>query len=310
VAVVLVFLLRRYSLSEIGAEMGRGRPVAMIAPCLVMLIVSLVCVGLGDWLVVRSVARRPPSLWEQLRARAAISLLMILGYLFSGGGLGVWLARKTGMRVPATLGLLLYLMASEVGALAAIAALALLVGGGELLDPELRDLVRWLAPVLAGAVVVSALLAPRILAGRVREPQFWRAATAVPARAFAGNLLCRMAHLANVIACTAWAARGFGLDIPVAAMWTYMPVIIFVSALPINVLGFGAVSVVWLVFESATVSGPAILAFQVLWTVLVLVAIVARGLPFVRAVGAEIAAGAATGSAKSDSELAAAPAIE
>jgi len=308
--VVLIFLLRRYSVDEIGAEMARGRFLAMIGPCAVMGIVSLFLVGVGDWLVVSSVADRPPTLWEQTRARAATSMLMALGYLFSGGGLGVWLARKIGMRVPATLGLLLYLMASEVGALAAIAAMALLIGGGELLDPGLRELVRWLAPVLASGVVVAALVAPRILAARVRDPQFWRAATRVPAQAFLGTLLCRGAHFCNVIACTGWAAQGFGLDIPWSSMWTYMPVIIFVNALPINILGFGAVSVVWLVFESATVTGPAILAFQVLWSLLIFAALVIRGLPFVRAVSAEIAAGTATRSASRDSDLAAPPAAE
>jgi hypothetical protein len=141
-----------------------------------------------------------------------------------------------------------------------------------------------------------ALLLPRVLRPLVTDPQLLRAAVRVPAWAFAANLGLRTVHLANVCFCKVWAAQAFGLAIPTSELWTYMPVILLVAALPINVAGIGALQVVWLIFEPWA-SGESILAYVFLWQLLFLVAIMVRGLPFLRRVLAEIAEGRVTVSA-------------
>ncbi|MBT8496291.1 MAG: hypothetical protein KJO07_24815, partial [Deltaproteobacteria bacterium] len=98
-AVVLAFLLSRYSVSEIAAEMARGNALGLLLPMTVMVVVSLLLVTLGDWLLLGQTLDRAPAPWDVLRARAATTILMALSYFVSGGGLAVWIARKTGSRL-------------------------------------------------------------------------------------------------------------------------------------------------------------------------------------------------------------------
>ena len=87
-----------------------------------------------------------------------------------------------------------------------------------------------------------------------------------------------------------WLAMGaFGLDIPLVAVCIYLPVIMFVGALPINVGGFGAVQAAWLLFAEYE-SAERILAFHFVWTLMVAAAVVLRGLPFVGQVLRDVAA--------------------
>lgn len=299
---VAAFLLSRYSLGDIAREMAKGDVVALLLPMLVMMTVSICLVAAGDLLVLRSTVVVAPRFWDLIRGRAATSILMLLGYVFSGGGLAVWIARKTKIPAGQTIGLLAYIMFSELAALSIIASVAVWLGGGELIEAQLRTVVLWVAPAIALSVVAAGLIGPRLLAPRLADPQLLRAVTRVPASAFVLNLLLRTLHLSNVILCKIWALRAFGLDIPVSALWTYMPVILLVGALPVNVLGFGAIQVVWLVFERWA-PGEAILAYVFLWQLLFVIALVIRGLPFVRRVIAEIAGetAPATESASADS---------
>jgi len=101
---------------------------------------------------------------------------------------------------------------------------------------------------------------PRIAPGRL----LLRPWAAVRPRAYAVSLLARIAVIAVYTAACWAAANGFGLALPFAAVCAYMPIILLVGALPVNVAGFGAVQVAWLVFD-AWAPGEQILAFQFLW---------------------------------------------
>ena len=80
------------------------------------------------------------------------------------------------------------------------------------------------------------------------------------------------------------------MPLPMHAIATYMPLILFVGALPINIGGFGAVQAVWLLF-TPWAPGARILAFQFLWRLCLVGGLVLRGLPFLRGVLREIAEG-------------------
>jgi hypothetical protein len=87
------------------------------------------------------------------------------------------------------------------------------------------------------------------------------------------------------------AMRVFGLQVPAAAAAMYMPMILLVASLPVNVAGLGAAQAAWLLFLPWA-SGAQLLAFQALWHVMSGVGILVRGLPFVRRVVREVEEGA------------------
>jgi hypothetical protein len=100
----------------------------------------------------------------------------------------------------------------------------------------------------------------------------------------------RLLQHASTATGTWLAATAFGLEIPLTVMLSYIPVILVVASLPVNVAGFGAVQGAWLLL-SPWAPGERILAFSVVWQTLSAVAIVIRGLPFLRGVLADIRRG-------------------
>ncbi|MBE7481208.1 MAG: flippase-like domain-containing protein [Polyangiaceae bacterium] len=110
------------------------------------------------------------------------------------------------------------------------------------------------------------------------------------ARARLAQLGIRLCQHATTTSATWLAARWFGLDIPLTVMLSYMPVILVVASLPINVAGFGAVQGAWLLL-SPWAPAERILAFSVVWQAVSALALIARGLPFLRGVLADIRAG-------------------
>jgi hypothetical protein len=132
-------------------------------------------------------------------------------------------------------------------------------------------------------LVVGARVVPRRLGAFARA---WRAIG--PAR-FAASLALRIATLGVNVGVTIGAARAFGLDIPAGAMAAGLPVIYVVGALPLNVLGLGAVTAAWVAVFDRFAPGAEILAFQLLFQALSIAMTVARGLPFLPSVLRDIA---------------------
>jgi hypothetical protein len=89
---------------------------------------------------------------------------------------------------------------------------------------------------------------------------------------------------------TSLAARVFGLSIPLGTLVAYMPILVLVGSLPVNVAGIGAAQGAWLLFFLPFEEGTKILAFQLVWTVTLGVSMVLRGLPFLPRALAEVAA--------------------
>jgi hypothetical protein len=73
-------------------------------------------------------------------------------------------------------------------------------------------------------------------------------------------------------------------------MTAYMPIVLVVGSLPINVAGIGAVQLAWLKLAPWS-TGERVLAFSFVWQLLWGTCVVVRGLPFTRRVVTEIAEG-------------------
>ncbi|MEJ7735658.1 MAG: hypothetical protein WKG00_41530, partial [Polyangiaceae bacterium] len=112
------------------------------------------------------------------------------------------------------------------------------------------------------------------------------------------SVLGRGVNVALILGMTWLGARAFGLGIPASAMATYLPIILLVSALPVNIAGLGPATAVWVLAFERWVPGERVVAFQFLWQLAFGLGVVVRGLPFVRKVIAEIDEGRAGAAAR------------
>ncbi len=127
-ALVIAFLLERYSWREIRAEMAKGAVLPLIPIALVAYVVSLVFVALADGVVLRGLLPAPdvPPFFALARGKAASVLLHIVHYSLGQGAYATWLARRSGLRVAKAGGLILYIISGELGSITAYATLVIL----------------------------------------------------------------------------------------------------------------------------------------------------------------------------------------
>jgi hypothetical protein len=278
---VVAVLLRRYPAEEIARQMAAGHalrllPLGLVLPFAVWLPYAaydrIVIAG-----VVGSIAFR-----DVIRAKAASALLLVFGYFFGGGGYAVWIARTTRVGAGRAAGAILYLMASDLIALCSVAAASMWLGGSDL--PTLRTIATWVVVVLLALI----LLGP--YGGWLRLPAVFEPWRTVPRGRSLAQIAGRAGNIA-IITATTWAAmRAFGIELPPVVAAMYVPVILFVTSLPINVAGLGVAQAAWLLLLPWA-SGPQLLAFQALWNLSTALGIALRGIPFVRRVVREIEEG-------------------
>ena len=283
---VITFILRRYSISEIYGEMQRGNAWPLVPIALVTYVVSLLFVAAADRVVLRGLLGEDiPSYFAVARGKAASVLLHIVHYALGQGAYGTWIARRTGLGLGRAGGLLFYIVAAELASVAVYAGGVIL-----LLRPAVPAAVLPLVLGIAGALVGFLLLVPDTRLERVALLETWGKVGRLRGLAQLGIRLFQ--HTTTTTG--SWlAARAFGLDIPLEVMLAYMPVILVVGSLPINVAGFGAVQGAWLLL-SPWASGERILAFSVVWQAFSALALIVRGAPFLPGVMADIRAGRET----------------
>lgn len=281
---VVLFISQRYSLSAIRAEMAKGQTLPLIPLAFLTYVISLGWVALADRTVLRGLLpeQDTPSYFQMARGKAAAVLLHIVHYALGQGMYATWLARRTGLKVARAGGLLLYIVAAELTSVCLYASIVIAVG-----RPAVPGAV---FPVVLGislSLVGLMLLVPATRLDRFGMIQIW---VEIGRKRGLAQLAVRLCQHATTTTATWLAARWFGLDIPLFVMLSYMPVILVVASLPINVAGFGAVQGAWLLL-SPWASPERILAFSVVWQAVSALALVARGLPFLRRVLAEIRQG-------------------
>lgn len=291
-AVTVAAILLKYPPARIADEMTRGDLPATIPYAALLIFIGIFGLGASDWLVINGAMRRPEErtvgYLHATRARAGMSLLGLIGYGAGVGGIGVWIARVTGSGPALAGGVALYLMSADLTAVSAVAAGAYWIG-----RPDVAPALGIVAPTIAAALLLLKLIAPLGLVvpadqlPRVFQPWHriaWSRATVA--------VILRTANILWVTTMVWLAANAFGMAVPLSAMATYFPIILTVGSMPVNVAGFGAVQGAWLLLEPWADSGEQVIAFSVLWHLVVACAIALRGLPFVRAVVREVAEGA------------------
>jgi hypothetical protein len=280
---VIAFILRQYSLESILQEIKKGNAWPMVPIALVTFLISLLWVALADRIVVRAESPdRAPSYFGMVRGKAAAVVLHIVHYALGQGAYGTWIARRTGIGVARASGLMLYIVAAELCSVCAYAAIVILIGRPAV-PPSLFYLVVGVSGVLTAFVLLSSI--------RPGEPlRFlgtWKRVGPTRGVLQLGVRLCQ--HATSTTG-TWLAAQAFGLDIPLPVMLSYLPVILVVASLPLNVAGFGAVQGAWLLL-APWAPGERILAFSIVWQAFTAGALVLRGLPFLSGVMRDIREG-------------------
>ncbi len=298
-AVALYAIFRKYPAAEVAAQMRRGRPLA-VAPLAFGLSVLYVLWGtLWDHAIVRRLGGRV-TYGRLARGKMGAAVLSALGYLFGNGGYGVWLARAAGLGARESAGAVTFFVLSDLSAVGLVASIALALGGSS------PGPLRLAAALLAVAQPAAIVAGPAFRRGGERGTLApWRR---VPRWLGLAQVLGRAANLLLMVSTTWLAARSFGLGVPFAAMVTYLPAVLLVGSLPVNVAGFGAAQGAWLYFFAPYAEGAQILAFVFLWQGAFAASLVVRGLPFVRATLDEIRHGEAGEPAASEAPPAPGPA--
>lgn len=281
---VIAFISQRYSIGAIRAEMAKGQWLPLIPLALVTYFASLGWVAAADRLVLGGLLppERTPSYFSVAKGKAAAVVLHIVHYALGQGIYATWVARRTGLKLGQAGGLLLYIILAELGSVCLYAALVIALG-----RPAVPGVVLPTVLGIALAIIGTVLLVPSTRLERFGMLEIW--AKVGRARGL-GQLGIRLCQHATTTTATWLAARWFGLDIPLPVMLSYMPVILVVASLPINVAGFGAVQGAWLLL-SPWASPERILAFSVVWQAASALALIARGLPFLKGVLADIREG-------------------
>jgi hypothetical protein len=204
------------------------------------------------------------------------------------GGFALWIHRVLGCGWRVSGGAVLKITLSDLVAVSIIGSAAVYLGG-EGLPPETREQLQLIAPIVA-SVAAFGLFVPGPGPGAGKRPVFapWRKVTR--ARRLL-SVLSRGGTIGMLILSTWLASRAFGLPVPLTAWASFLPVLLVIGAMPVNIGGMGPVQAAWLLLFDPWASGPQILAFQFLWHLCLVVGLFLRGAPFIRSVIADIARG-------------------
>jgi uncharacterized membrane protein YbhN (UPF0104 family) len=226
-----------------------------------------------------------------LPARGATYLLGLLNFAVGQGGMGLYLHRA-GVAPLRVLGTLLFLFATQVGALAAVAAAgtlppALGAGGrplaGSLPLPSAVTAVTAVTALVAAFAVLLVVLAWRpawLLRHRLLAPFF-----AAGGGGFLRATAARLPHVVTMVAGLWLGLRLWGVALPLARGLVVLSVAVLVTVLPIAPSGLGTLELALVELTSAYAPGPtaaaqraSVLAFSFVYHLFAIAAQAAVGL--------------------------------
>lgn len=279
-ALAVGLVLYRYPAGEIIAQGKEGTIWPLFPIALAGVIFGWPLIGLADYLVLSAAAPGRVRWWDCMRAKAGFGLLDTFGYAVGHGAYAVWIARFTGQRPALAAGTMLFIVNGDLISVTGVASLSMLM------SPGIGDPILFIFPVVCITLLALIVVAPYKPFGQ--PPEVFSPWLLVPRTKGLGHAGVRALHTICWSLLTWSAAAAFGLTIPAWAFVAYLPLALLIGALPINVAGFGAVQTVWVFFFGEWESGARILAFNFLWTFFGAIAVIVRGLPFVRGVVREV----------------------
>jgi hypothetical protein len=243
------------------ADMSIPAAVAIaVAGMLVTFLTDAWCVKL---VLSRFVA--PVSFREALPIKATSYFLNVLNYNLALVGMAFYVQRSRNAPFWKALGSLFFLNLVDILALCVLLAFGLLLNRGtDTIEPALLS-VSWLlvAGGLGGFLVAVLLLRAGIrvpLLSRLLRFELLAPLTEFDLRSLALLLLVRVLFLCEYLVAQYLFLRLFAIDVPVARLFVYLPLLTFVQVLPVNALSLGPIQHVtrhfYLRYVPATVTFP------------------------------------------------------
>jgi uncharacterized membrane protein YbhN (UPF0104 family) len=223
--------------------------------------------------------------------KAAIYLISILHYHAGSGAVAIWLRRRKGIPFLEGAASMLFINVVDAAALVALMAAAL---------PALSPPHDRVVAVLVG----SALLALSghflywrggfdfLVLGRLRQWPIFRSFRLASFGRYLALAALRLPFDLLFILNFWLALRAFGINAPFLKTLAFVPVILFIAAIPITVSGLGTVQYATVLLFSAYASKADILGFSLAFTVVVSGVRALLGLPVFRRVSDEVFEGA------------------
>ncbi len=241
---LLVYIFHSISFSEMSTALQSAAPWTL--PVLAVLILG---VYLGDsfaiwktfgWFVT------PLSFTEVLVVRGASYLLAFLNYTVGQGAIVYFVKRSRGVPILRGTAAVLLIMGINILLLLLLTTLGLFV------NPNLSPALRTVIYVAYGALAVYItllIIRPRWLTARPIFDVLFSAGLVGHLKALA----VRVPHVAVLMAFNYASMHAFGVRVPVAQALLCLPIIYFISALPIAVMGLGTSQLAFVYFFSSYV---------------------------------------------------------
>ena len=276
-AAIFLFLLHRIPLSALRNGLATGPWLALTAYTLPLAAATLIADAFATQ-VCLAVTGEPRELWSLILVRGATYLLGLVNYALGQGGIGFYLHR-TGVRAARVTGIILFLMAVNLGALVLTAALGLALPASNRLGAQVQATV--LGGLALGILYLAVVAArPSLLSRREVLAPLFAAGVAGHLKALAG----RLPHVL-FLALGQWGALWiWGVRIPADHALALMPLVLIVAALPIAPAGLGTLQAAQILLfapyaAAASAAGreAAVLSFSLAFSIL--------GIAFQAAVG-------------------------
>ena len=229
----------------------------------------------------------PVTMREMAPVKAAVYLINIVNYNAGSGAVALWLKRRRGVPFLEAAASVLFINVVDAGVLVAFMAAAL-----PALSPPLDRVV---AILVAAAIVVLAghFLYWRggfnfLVLGRLRAWPIFLSFRLAPFGRYLWLAALRVPFDLLFILNFWLALRAFGIDVPVLKALAYVPVILFISVLPITVSGLGTVQAATIYLFSVYAPEAKLLAFSLVFTVALTGVRALLGLPVFKKVSEEI----------------------
>jgi hypothetical protein len=243
---LLFYLFHTISFSEIKTALASAAPWAV--PVFVVLVFA---VYLGDcfaiwktfgWFVTQLSFR------EVLIVRGATYLLALVNYTVGQGAIVYFVKRSRGVPLLRGTAAVILVMGINILLLLLLTTVGLFIAPD--LPPALRKVV-FVAYAALAVYLVLLLLKPRWLTSRPIFDVLFAAGVSGHIRALA----VRVPHIAILMVFTYSSLRAFGVEVPVTQAILYLPIVYFISVLPIAVMGLGTTQAALIYFFASYVPG-------------------------------------------------------
>lgn len=279
-------VLLRVDIDEVRTAIVHGHVAAML-PWAAILAIGYMALHANWERLLLSRTPLPPSYSNVWAGKAGTAVLNAIGFALGAGGYIAWIARATGVGVAGATALRVIGVVADLAALSLVALVAMNIGAAS--APTSFTVGAAIAFGAAALFAVGLRLVPARFVSGTHASNLVATAIAVPLAAWGTQVLGRALSMGLSIAATAFGARAFGLDIPVATLCALVPLSMLVRVLPANIAGFGAAQAAFVMVFAPYESQARLFAFHILWQLAANVCYVLRGLPFMNRATLDIA---------------------